>query len=75
MASLLEQTEPVHSRKHYATIGLVGDYGNYAREHGDLGQARDLIAEGENGFRELLGPTHPIAIGMLSNVGLLKPAA
>ncbi|MFI2074429.1 FxSxx-COOH system tetratricopeptide repeat protein [Streptomyces triculaminicus] len=75
MASLLDQTEQVHGRRHYATICLVVDYGNYAREHGDLGQARDLIAEGENSLRELLGPAHPISTGMLSNTGLVLQAA
>ncbi len=75
MASLLEQTEQVHGRRHYATTCLVVDYGNYAREHGDLGQARDLIAEGESAFRDLLGPAHPISTGMLSNTGLILQAA
>ncbi|MEU4208955.1 FxSxx-COOH system tetratricopeptide repeat protein [Streptomyces sp. NPDC026206] len=75
MASLLEQTEQVHGRGHYATLGLVVDHGNHAREHGDLQQARDLITEGEHGFRELLGPAHPISTGMLSNTGLILQAA
>ncbi|MEU3351738.1 FxSxx-COOH system tetratricopeptide repeat protein [Streptomyces sp. NPDC037389] len=75
LASLLEQTEQVHGRRHYATAGLIVDHGNYAREHGDLAQAKDLIAEGEAGFRELLGPAHPISTGMLSNTGLILQAA
>ncbi|MBB5117009.1 ATP-binding protein [Streptomyces eurocidicus] len=75
MALLLEQMEQVHGRGHYATIGLVVDHGNHAREHGDLGQARELIAEGEAGFRALLGPAHPITTGMLTNTGLVLQAA
>ncbi|WP_344123050.1 FxSxx-COOH system tetratricopeptide repeat protein [Streptomyces blastmyceticus] len=75
MASLLEQMEQVHGRGHYATIGLVVDYGNHAREHGDLGHARDLIAEGEAGFRALLGPAHPVTTGMLTNTGLVLQAS
>ncbi|MEV5506051.1 FxSxx-COOH system tetratricopeptide repeat protein [Streptomyces orinoci] len=75
MAALLEDMERVHGRGHYATVGLVVDYGNYAREHGDLRQARDLIEEGESAFRGLLGPAHPISTGMLSNTGLVLQAA
>ncbi|MGK5638196.1 FxSxx-COOH system tetratricopeptide repeat protein [Streptomyces sp. URMC 126] len=75
MAGLLEQMEQVHGRGHYATMGLVVDFGNYAREHGDLQQARELIEEGESGFRALLGPAHPISTGMLSNTGLVLQAA
>ncbi|RLU99216.1 tetratricopeptide repeat protein [Streptomyces griseocarneus] len=75
MASLLEQMEQVHGRGHYATVGLVVDYGNHAREHGDLGHARDLVAEGEAGFRWLLGPAHPVTTGMLTNTGLVLQAA
>ncbi|MEV4439407.1 FxSxx-COOH system tetratricopeptide repeat protein [Streptomyces sp. NPDC049577] len=75
MAGLVEQMEKIHGRGHYATLGLVVDYGNHAREHGDLGHARELIAEGEAGFRDLLGPAHPISTGMLSNTGLILQAA
>ncbi|MGW1074289.1 FxSxx-COOH system tetratricopeptide repeat protein [Streptomyces sp. NPDC002537] len=74
MASLLEQMEQVHGRGHYATIGLIVDYGNHSRKHGDLGHARELIAEGEAGFRTLLGPAHPVTTGMLTNTGLVLQA-
>ncbi|MBH1933614.1 tetratricopeptide repeat protein [Streptomyces sp. AV19] len=75
MATLLEQMEQAHSRTHYSTLGLVVDFGNYCREHGDLHQARELIEEGESGFRTLLGPAHPVSTGMLSNTGLVLQAA
>ncbi|MFC5724814.1 FxSxx-COOH system tetratricopeptide repeat protein [Streptomyces gamaensis] len=75
MAGLLEHMEQVHGRGHHATLGILVDYGNHAREHGDLGHARDLIAEGEAGFRKLLGPAHPLTIGMLTNMGLVLQTA
>ncbi|WP_242645410.1 FxSxx-COOH system tetratricopeptide repeat protein [Streptomyces triculaminicus] len=75
MSGLLEQMEQVHGRDHYVTLGLVVDLGNHAREQGDLDRARDLIAEGESGFRDMLGPAHPVSTGMLSNVALVLQAA
>ncbi|GHG61281.1 FxSxx-COOH system tetratricopeptide repeat protein [Streptomyces griseocarneus] len=75
MTRLLETMEQVHGRDHYVTLGLVVDYGNHAREQGDLALARDLIAEGESGLRGLLGPAHPVSTGMLSNTGLVLQAA
>ncbi|MER5752546.1 FxSxx-COOH system tetratricopeptide repeat protein [Streptomyces sp. NPDC002088] len=71
MASLLEQLEQLHGREHYRTLSFLTNYGNYLREHGNLGQARDLIVEAEAGLRALLGPAHPVATGMLSNTGLI----
>ncbi|MFE9446804.1 FxSxx-COOH system tetratricopeptide repeat protein [Streptomyces sp. NPDC006739] len=75
MASLLEQLQQVHGREHYRTLSFVTNYGNYLREHGDLGHARELIDEAEAGYRALLGPAHPVATGMLSNTGLIMQAA
>ncbi|MCZ4514869.1 FxSxx-COOH system tetratricopeptide repeat protein [Streptomyces sp. ActVer] len=75
MASLLEQLVQLHGREHYRTLSFLTNYGNFLREHGDLSQARDLIAEAEAGYRALLGPAHPVATGMLSNTGLVMQAA
>ncbi|MFE6159608.1 FxSxx-COOH system tetratricopeptide repeat protein [Streptomyces sp. NPDC056486] len=75
MASLLDQLEQVHGRSHYRTLSFITDYGNYLREHGDLSQARDLIAEAESEYRALLGPAHPVATGMVANTGLIMQAA
>ncbi|MEU9881351.1 FxSxx-COOH system tetratricopeptide repeat protein [Streptomyces phaeochromogenes] len=75
MASLLEQLVQLHGREHYRTLSFLTNYGNYLREHGDLSQARDLIAEAEGGYRALVGPAHPVATGMLSNTGLVMQAA
>lgn len=75
MASLLEQLVQLHGREHYRTLSFLTNYGNFLREHGDLSQARDLIAEAEAGYRALLGPAHPVATGMLTNTGLVMQAA
>ncbi|TRO64696.1 MULTISPECIES: FxSxx-COOH system tetratricopeptide repeat protein [Streptomyces] len=75
MASLMDQLAQVHGREHYRTLAFITNYGNYLREHGDLSQARDLIAEAEAGYRALLGPAHPVATGMLTNTGLVMQAA
>ncbi|MGH4029067.1 FxSxx-COOH system tetratricopeptide repeat protein [Actinomycetota bacterium Odt1-20B] len=75
MASLVEQHELVHGRSHYRTLTSITDYGNYLREHGDLSQAKDLIAEAEAGYRSLLGPAHPVASGMVGNTALVMQAA
>ena len=75
MASLLEQLIQLHGREHHHTLSFLTNYGNYLREHGDLSQARDLIAEAEGGYRALVGPAHPVATGMLSNTGLVMQAA
>ena len=75
MASLLEQVVQVHGREHHRTLSFLTNYGNYLREHGDLNQARDIIAEAEGGYRALLGPAHPVATGMLANTGLVMQAA
>ncbi|MGW4735860.1 FxSxx-COOH system tetratricopeptide repeat protein [Streptomyces shenzhenensis] len=75
MVSLLEQLAQVHGRGHYRTLSFITNYGNYLREHGDLGLARELIDEAEAGYRALLGPAHPVATGMLSNTGLVMQAA
>lgn len=75
MASLLEQLVQLHGREHYRTLSFLTNYGNFLREHGDLSQSRDLIAEAEAGYRSLLGPAHPVATGMLSNTGLVMQAA
>lgn len=74
MASLLEQQEQVHGRGHYSTLALLTDYGNFLREHGDLSESRELLAEAEDGFRRLLGPTHPVPTAMQSNTGLVLQA-
>ncbi|MEU4997121.1 FxSxx-COOH system tetratricopeptide repeat protein [Streptomyces sp. NPDC021622] len=75
MAGLLDQLVQVHGRGHYRTLSFITDYGNYLREHGDLSQARDLIAEAEAGYRALLGPAHPVATGMVANTGMIMQAA
>ncbi|MDJ1135261.1 FxSxx-COOH system tetratricopeptide repeat protein [Streptomyces iconiensis] len=74
MASLLDQQEQVHGRRHYSTLALLTDYGNFLREHGDLSQARELLTEAEEGFRRLLGPAHPVSTAMQSNAGLVLQA-
>lgn len=74
MASLLDQQERVHGRDHYTTFALLVDFGNYLRQHGDLGHARELLGEGESGFRNLLGPAHPVTTGLISNTGLMLQA-
>ncbi|MET9519784.1 FxSxx-COOH system tetratricopeptide repeat protein [Streptomyces sp. NPDC002994] len=75
MDSLMEQLEQVHGRTHFSTLSFINDYGNFQREHGDLGNAKDLIAEAEAGYRALLGPAHPVATGMLTNTGLVMQAS
>ncbi|MFE0098736.1 FxSxx-COOH system tetratricopeptide repeat protein [Streptomyces sp. NPDC059009] len=75
MAGLVEQLQLVHGRGHFRTLTTITDYGNYLREHGDLSQAKDLIAEAEAGYRSLLGPAHPVASGMVGNTALVMQAA
>ncbi|MEU5346571.1 FxSxx-COOH system tetratricopeptide repeat protein [Streptomyces sp. NPDC020766] len=75
MTSLLEQMVQLNGREHHRTLSFLTNYGNFLREHGDLSQARDLIAEAEAGYRALLGPAHPVATGMLTNTGLVMQAA
>lgn len=74
LAGLLERRRQVHGRAHFEALIIANDYGNFLREHGDLGESRDLLTEAESGFRELLGPAHPVATGLQSNVGLLLQA-
>lgn len=74
LADLLEQQAQANGRGHFSTLGLITDYGNYLRGHGDLAQARDLIREAEDGYRSLLGQAHPVPTGMQSNVGCILQA-
>ncbi|GAA2514625.1 tetratricopeptide repeat protein [Streptomyces longisporus] len=71
MAGLLEQIRQRHGREHHRTLSFLTVYGNYLREYGDLSHAGELIDEAEAGYRTLLGPAHPVATGMLSNIGLV----
>ncbi|MEV5315520.1 FxSxx-COOH system tetratricopeptide repeat protein [Streptomyces sp. NPDC052610] len=71
MAALVDELARVHGREHHRTLAGITLYANYLRVYGDLGQARDLVGEAETGYRALLGPAHPVAAGMLSNVGLV----
>jgi tetratricopeptide (TPR) repeat protein len=74
LASLLEQIIQARGREHFSTLALITDYGNYQRVHGDLAEARDLISEAEQGYRQLLGQAHPVPTGMQSNAGLVLQA-
>ena len=74
MADLLSRHERVYGKGHHNNLMLVTDYGNYLRVHGDLGQARDLLAEAEDTYRALVGQAHPVPTGMQSNIGLLMQA-
>ncbi|MEE1927617.1 FxSxx-COOH system tetratricopeptide repeat protein [Streptomyces sp. TRM 70351] len=75
MASLLEQFQQVYGRGHYQTAVFLTDYGNYLREHGDLGRARALTEEAAAVFTTVLGAAHPITTGMMANTGLVLQAA
>ncbi|MCT2591806.1 tetratricopeptide repeat protein [Streptomyces sp. N2-109] len=74
LASLLEQQEQANGRSHFSTLAVLTDYGNYLRQYGDVRQAKDLIAEAEDGYRRLLGQAHPVPTGMQTNVGLILQA-
>lgn len=74
LASLLEQQVQTSGRTHFTVLALIADYGNFLREHGDLAQAKDLVAEAEDGYRALLGQAHPASTGMQSNAGLVLQA-
>ncbi|MFC4493693.1 FxSxx-COOH system tetratricopeptide repeat protein [Streptomyces ovatisporus] len=74
LAELLEQQEQAYGRRHFNTLALIADYGNYLRARGELTRARELITEAENGYRRLLGQAHPVPTGMQSNVGLVLQA-
>ncbi|MFF0435332.1 FxSxx-COOH system tetratricopeptide repeat protein [Streptomyces sp. NPDC004327] len=75
MAGLLEQLEQVHGRGHHATLSFLNDYGNFLRAQGDVDKARELVDEAEAGYRDLLGPAHPVATGMLISTALAMEAA
>lgn len=74
LAGLLEQQEQIYGRRHFSTLALITDFGNFLRARGDLTGARELITEAENGYRRLLGQAHPVPTGMQSNVGLVLQA-
>ena len=71
---LKDKHERVFSQDHYRTLGLITDYGNFLRARGWVAEARDLIAEAENGYRTLVGTAHPVPTGMQSNVALVLQA-
>ncbi|RAJ71381.1 tetratricopeptide repeat protein [Streptomyces sp. Amel2xB2] len=74
LAGLLEQQEQTYGRRHFTTLALITDFGNYLRARGDLTGARELITEAENGYRRLLGQAHPVPTGMQTNAGLVLQA-
>ncbi|MGH3313131.1 MAG: FxSxx-COOH system tetratricopeptide repeat protein [Streptomyces sp.] len=74
LAGVLEQQEQIYGRGHFSTLALITDYGNQLRREGDLVQARNLISEAENGYRQLLGQAHPVPTAMQTNAGLVLQA-
>ncbi|GAA2071637.1 FxSxx-COOH system tetratricopeptide repeat protein [Streptomyces albiaxialis] len=74
LQELKAQHERVYAQGHYNTLALITDYGNFLRARGWLSEARDLIAEAEDGYRALVGTAHPVPTGMQSNVGLVLQA-
>ncbi|MQY13663.1 hypothetical protein SRB5_38130 [Streptomyces sp. RB5] len=71
LGSLLDRFRRAHGRRAWQTLILTNDYSCYLREQGQLDDALALAKEAEEGFRALLGTTHPVSTGLPSNIGLI----